>query len=69
MAFDIEMIQSVYSRLEDRITQARNLVGKPLPLLKRYCIPTCGEYSIFSEAVSDFPTSFRAWEMRSSNRA
>ena len=30
MAFDIEMIQSVYSRLEDRITQARNIVGKPL---------------------------------------
>ena len=23
MAFDIEMIQSVYSRLEDRITKAR----------------------------------------------
>ena len=30
MAFDIEMIQSVYARLEDRISQARNLVGKPL---------------------------------------
>ena len=30
MAFDIEMIQSVYARLEDSITQARKLVGKPL---------------------------------------
>ena len=30
MAFDIEMIQSVYARLDDRISQARNLVGKPL---------------------------------------
>ena len=30
MAFDIEMIQSVYARLEDRISQARKLVGKPL---------------------------------------
>ncbi|RPG59259.1 MAG: aconitate hydratase [Flavobacteriaceae bacterium TMED81] len=30
MAFDIEMIQSVYARLENCISQARNLVGKPL---------------------------------------
>ena len=30
MAFDIEMIQSVYARLEDSITHARKLVGKPL---------------------------------------
>ena len=30
MAFDIKMIQSVYARLEDCISQARNLVGKPL---------------------------------------
>ena len=30
MAFDIEMIQSVYARLENRISQARKLIGKPL---------------------------------------
>ncbi|MGB1448515.1 MAG: aconitate hydratase [Flavobacteriaceae bacterium] len=30
MAFDIEMIKAVYARLEDRVTAARKLTGKPL---------------------------------------
>ena len=30
MAFDIEMIKAVYARLEDRVTEARKLTGKPL---------------------------------------
>ena len=30
MAFDIEMIKAVYTRLEDRVTEARKLTGKPL---------------------------------------
>ena len=30
MAFDIEMIKAVYARLEDRVSAARNLTGKPL---------------------------------------
>ena len=30
MAFDIEMIKAVYARLEDRVTEARKLIGKPL---------------------------------------
>ena len=30
MAFDIEMIKSVYARLEDRVSAARKLTGKPL---------------------------------------
>ncbi len=30
MAFDIEMIKAVYARLEERVTAARKLTGKPL---------------------------------------
>ena len=30
MAFDIEMIKAVYARLEERVTKARTLTGKPL---------------------------------------
>ena len=30
MAFDIEKIKAVYARLEDRVTEARKLTGKPL---------------------------------------
>ena len=30
MAFDIDMIKAVYARLEDRVTAARKLTGKPL---------------------------------------
>jgi aconitate hydratase len=30
LAFDIEMIKAVYARLEDRVTEARKLTGKPL---------------------------------------
>ncbi len=30
MAFDIEMIKAVYTRLEDRVAEARKLTGKPL---------------------------------------
>src|SRR5690554_1019237 len=35
MAFDIEMIKSVYQRFEGRIDAARNLVGKPLTLTEK----------------------------------
>jgi aconitate hydratase len=35
MAFDIEMIKSVYQRFEGRIVAARNLVGKPLTLTEK----------------------------------
>ena len=30
MAFDIDMIKQVYSRLSKRVTEARNLIGRPL---------------------------------------
>ena len=30
MAFDIEMIKAVYTRMEERVSQARKLTGKPL---------------------------------------
>ncbi|MFD2903410.1 aconitate hydratase [Sphingobacterium anhuiense] len=35
MAFDIEMIRKVYSRYEERINAARNLVNKPLTLSEK----------------------------------
>lgn len=35
MAFDIEMIKAVYSRYENRISAARNVVGKPLTLTEK----------------------------------
>jgi aconitate hydratase len=35
MAFDIEMIQSVYARMGERIEKARKLVGKPLTLAEK----------------------------------
>ena len=30
MAFDIEMIKSVYSKIKNRVNKARELTGKPL---------------------------------------
>ena len=35
MAFDIEMIKSVYARMETRINEARNIVGHPLTLAEK----------------------------------
>jgi len=35
MAFDIEMIQAVYSRLGERVEAARTIVGKPLTLIEK----------------------------------
>jgi aconitate hydratase len=35
MAFDIDMIKEVYARLEERVTQARKLVGRPLTLSEK----------------------------------
>lgn len=35
MAFDIEMIQTVYSRLEERISKTRQLLGRPLTLTEK----------------------------------
>lgn len=35
MAFDIEMIKKVYSRYEERVNAARNLVNKPLTLSEK----------------------------------
>ncbi|MDT0552035.1 aconitate hydratase [Urechidicola vernalis] len=35
MAFDIEMIKSVYARMADRIDSARKVVGKPLTLSEK----------------------------------
>jgi aconitate hydratase len=35
MAFDIEMIQGVYSRIAERVEAARNLVGRPLTLTEK----------------------------------
>ncbi|MDO9261723.1 MAG: aconitate hydratase, partial [Flavobacteriaceae bacterium] len=35
MAFDIEMIQEVYSRMKDRVDGARTMVGKPLTLSEK----------------------------------
>ena len=35
MAFDIEMIQKVYSNLESRIEAAKKVVGKPLTLTEK----------------------------------
>jgi aconitate hydratase len=35
MAFDIEMIQAVYSRLDERISKTRQLLGRPLTLTEK----------------------------------
>lgn len=35
MAFDIEMIKKVYSTMDERVTKARQLVGKPLTLTEK----------------------------------
>lgn len=35
MAFDIDMIKTVYSRFEDRVNAARKVVGKPLTLTEK----------------------------------
>ncbi|MDT8416108.1 MAG: aconitate hydratase [Flavobacteriaceae bacterium] len=35
MAFDIDMIKEVYARLEERVTAARKLVGRPLTLSEK----------------------------------
>ena len=35
MAFDIDMIKGVYSRMQERIDQAREIVGKPLTLSEK----------------------------------
>ncbi|MFA8298989.1 MAG: aconitate hydratase [Hyphomicrobiales bacterium] len=35
MAFDLEMIQGVYSRMKDRVEAARNVVGRPLTLSEK----------------------------------
>ena len=35
MAFDIEMIKGVYSRMTERVDAARNIVGKPLTLAEK----------------------------------
>ena len=35
MAFDIDMIKSVYARLENNIEKTRNLLGRPLTLTEK----------------------------------
>lgn len=35
MAFDVDMIKQVYSRMVDRVDTARNIVGKPLSLAEK----------------------------------
>ncbi len=35
MAFDVDMIKKVYSRMVDRVDTARNIVGKPLTLAEK----------------------------------
>ena len=35
MAFDIDMIKSVYSKMTERVDKARELVGKPLTLSEK----------------------------------
>jgi aconitate hydratase len=35
MAFDLDMIRSVYSRMAERVTAARNLAGRPLTLTEK----------------------------------
>ncbi|MCF7561656.1 aconitate hydratase [Sabulilitoribacter multivorans] len=35
MAFDIEMIKGVYTKMGDRVNKARNIVGKPLTLSEK----------------------------------
>jgi len=35
MTFDIQMIKAVYSRMEERITAAKNIVGRPLTLTEK----------------------------------
>ncbi len=35
MAFDIDMIKAVYERIPERVTAARNIVGKPLTLSEK----------------------------------
>lgn len=42
MIFDIEMIKKVYAQFPERVDKARQVVGRPLPLLKKYCIHTYG---------------------------
>ena len=47
MAFDIEMIKAVYARLEERVTQAKKLTGKPLTASEKIL------YSHLWEGASD----------------
>ena len=47
MAFDIEMINAVYARLEERVAQARKLTGKPLTATEKIL------YSHLWEGTSD----------------
>ncbi len=35
MAYDIEMIKKVYSKIQERVDQARNIVGRPLTLSEK----------------------------------
>ena len=35
MAFDIEMIKKVYSRMPERVDEARKLLGRPLTLTEK----------------------------------
>lgn len=42
MAFDLEMIKSVYNRMAERVDDARKVVKKPLTLSEKYCITICG---------------------------
>ena len=35
MAFDIDMIKQVYSRMVDRVDNARKIVGRPLTLSEK----------------------------------
>ena len=51
MAFDIEMIKAVYARLEDRVTEARKLTGKPLTASEKIL------YSHLWDVKSDRPYS------------
>ena len=49
MAFDIEMIKAVYARLENRVTEARKLTGKPLTASEKIL------YSHLWDVTSDRP--------------
>jgi aconitate hydratase len=48
MAFDIEMIEKVYSNMAARVDKARELVGRPLTLSEKILYSHLGRYAFTS---------------------